>query len=134
MSLSQLMSIQKQRKLRRDKIFNEIYEKVKIRINHHVKFNKLNCIYTIPPIIYGCPHINKVEIANYIENKLVDQGFYTQRLTPVSIYINWEDSIVRYVKNENDKKRKMKKKDKEIDELNKLRNIELLDSIHNYES
>ena len=39
MSLSNIMAIQKQRKVRRNQVFKDIYEKVKIRINHITKFN-----------------------------------------------------------------------------------------------
>lgn len=90
-----VMSIQRKRKYQKFKIFNDIFEKVKIRINHYTKFGQTSCYYEIPYLIYGCPHINMKEISEYIESKLRKEGFVIIRLNPTVIYISWEESIVK---------------------------------------
>ncbi len=133
MSLSNIMAIQKQRKVRRNQVFKDIYEKVKIRINHFTKFNQTSCQYQVPYIIYGLPHINLGDIADYLEKKLKDEGFAVIRLTQISIYISWEESVVIEQANINREKRKQRDRQKELDSLEEKRNKDLLRSLVSYD-
>jgi hypothetical protein len=55
-TVQNIMNIQKQRRNRRKKIFDDIYNKVRIRIEHYLRFGHMNCTYDVPQIIYGAPH------------------------------------------------------------------------------
>ena len=133
MSLNSIMNIQKQRKLRRNQVFKDIFEKVKIRINHYTRFGQTNCTYTVPPIIYGLPHINLAEIADYIERKLKEEGFMAVRMNATNIYISWEETVIAEQRRRNKEKQKMKKKEKELLKLEDDRNKDLLNSIVSYD-
>ena len=133
MSLSNIMAIQKQRKIRRNQVFKNIYEKVKIRINHFTKFNQTSCEYQVPYIIYGLPHVNLGDIADYLEKKLKDEGFAVVRVNQIKIYISWEESVVMEQANINKAKRKQKERQKELELLEEKRNKELLRSLVSYD-
>lgn len=133
MSLSTIMSIQKQRKTRRLKIFQDIYDKVKLRINHYTKFNQTSCQYQVPYIIYGLPHINLGEITDYLEKKLKDEGFVVVRLNQIGIYISWEESIIIEQNKINKENKLRKQEERELDMLGEKRNKELLRSLVSYD-
>ena len=133
MSLNTIMGIQRKRKERRNQVFKEIYEKVKVRINHYTRFNQTNCTYRVPYIIYGLPHVNLGEIADYLENKLKDEGFVVNRVDQMTIYISWEESIVEEQYRINKEKRKLKKQEQELSKLGDERNRELLKSLVSYD-
>jgi len=125
--------IQKQRKNRRIQVFKDIYEKVKVRINHYTKFNQTSCKYQVPYIIYGLPHTNLGDIADYLENKLRDEGFVVVRVNQITIYISWEESIISEQVKMNEIKKKNKRKQKELDDLEESRNRKLLESLVSYD-
>ena len=129
MSLSSIMGIQKQRKMRRNKIFEQIYDKVKLRINHFTKFCRTNCEYEVPYIIYGLPHVDLTVIADYIENRLRDEGFVTRRLTKISIFISWEESVIAEQAKINKEKRKLRRQQIDLDKIETERNNVLLRSL-----
>lgn len=133
MSLNHIMNVQKQRKMRRNQVFKEIFEKVKIRINHYTKFNQTCCEYKVPYIIYGLPHVNLGEIADYLESKLKEEGFVVIRIDQMTIYISWEESVVIEQNRRNREKKKLKKYEKEVETLENKRNKELLNSLVSYE-
>jgi hypothetical protein len=123
------MGIQKQRKARRNKIFEQIYDKVKLRINHFTKFCRTNCEYKVPYIIYGLPHVDLTVIADYIENRLRDEGFVTRRLTKISIYISWEESVIAEQAKINKEKRKLRRQQIDLEKLETERNNMMLRSL-----
>lgn len=131
MSLDNILKIQRERKYRRNLIYGEIYDKVKIRIDHYVKFGKTYCIYEIPYIIYGQPHINFGEIANYLENKLKKEGFGVYRMTPNSLYITWEEAIIDLINKKKYEKSVKRKEDNYLDSLTEQRNNDLMKSLAN---
>lgn len=133
MSLNSIMNIQKQRKLRRNQVFKDIYEKVKIRINHYTRFGQTNCTYNVPPIIYGLPHVNLSEIADYIEETLKDEGFVAMRVNKTSIYISWEESVIEEQRKRDKNKKKLKRKERDLLKLEDDRNNDLMKSLVSYD-
>lgn len=129
MSLESIVGIQRQRTQRRNNVMKDIYNKVKIRINHHAKFGKTNCTYDVPSIIYGLPHLNLEEVGNYLEDTLIDEGFVVTRLSSTMLYISWEESLVDEQAREDKRKRKMDKKYREMKKIEDQRRNELLKSL-----
>ena len=132
MSLNSIMSIQKGRKMRRQKVFNDIYDKVKIRINHYAKFNHNGCTYQIPQLIYGLPHIDHKEIADFLENRLKEEGFAVIRVNGITLFVSWEESIVEEQARRDKLKRQMKRQEQELIKIEERRNNDLLKSLEAY--
>ena len=83
--------------------------------------------------IYGLPHINLGDIADYIEKKLKEEGFVAIRVNSTNIYISWEETVIAEQKRRNRKKQKMKEKEKELLKIEEERNKDLLNSIMSYD-
>ncbi len=67
------------------------------------------------------------------QDKLKDEGFAVIRLTQISIYISWEESVVMEQANINREKRKQRNRQKELDSLEEKRNKDLLRSLVSYD-
>jgi len=132
MSLNTIMSIQKQRKNRRTQIFKDIFEKVKLRINHYTKFGQTCCTYQVPYIIYELPHVNLGEIADYLEKRLTDEGFSASRVDQITIYVSWEESVIIEQSRLNKEKKTQRKHERDMDAMDENRNKELLKSLVSY--
>lgn len=126
MSLDMVMSIQRKRRFHRLKSYENIFNKVRTRINHYTKFGQTSCYYEIPHIIYGVPHVNMQEIREFIENKLIKEGFIVIRVTSTSIYISWEETIINKQKEINDLRQKGMIEDRKAKELQRSRDEDLL--------
>ena len=131
MSIEAIMTIQNDRKQRKRKVYNDIYDKVKIRINHYTKFGQTECVYEVPRLIYGLPHIDLDEISYYIEDKLKSEGFGVTRLNSTTIHISWMETVI----NEQLRRNKLKKledaKQQELSKLEDTRNRDLMKSLSN---
>ena len=79
--------------------------------------------------MYGIPNLQHNEIADYIEDKLLNEGFGVYRLAPASIFISWEEAVIKEQKKRNQMKKRLKDKQKELDRIEKERNYELLKSL-----
>lgn len=131
-TVNSIMNIQRQRKQRRMKIYKDTYNKVRMRIEHYLRFGHMSCTYTIPQIIYGAPHIDKTEIANYLENKLrTEDGFGVYRIDPTTLYISWEETILKEQEKQNKERKLLKDKQEEIERMEEERNLDLLKAIAN---
>ena len=129
-TVSSIMNIQSQRRHRRNKVYEDIYSKVRKKIEHYVKYGQMSCTYDVPQIIYGAPNIDKTEITNYLEYRLKEKdGFGTYRLSPTSIYISWEEAIIREQEKINNKKKEFKNRELEMKKIEEQRNIDLLKSL-----
>ena len=132
MSLNSIVNIQYEKRQRRKKMFNEVYEKIKIRINNHTRYGYSSCRYDIPILIYGLPTLNHKEIADYLETKLSDEGFLVIRLKVNSLYISWEEAVVKEQKRLNRRKKELKESRKKLEKTEDSRNIDLMKTISNY--
>lgn len=131
MSLDSILYIQNKKKERRKKIFKDIYEKVKIRINHYTQYSHTSCQYDIPALMYGVPNLQHSEIADYLEDKLKTEGFGVWRLNSASIYISWEEAVTKEQKKRNKIKKLLKDKQKELEKEEDDKNYDLLKTIQN---
>lgn len=129
MSLDSIIYIQNKKKERRKKVFNEIFNKVKVRIEHYTKYGHTSCQYDIPAIMYGIPNLQHDEITDFIENKLRNEGFGVYRLSPTSIYISWEEAIIKEQKKRNKIKKQLKEKQRELEKIEDNRNYELMKTL-----
>lgn len=117
MSLNDIIQIQNLRNKRKQDTFDKIYERVKIRINHTAKYGASNCVYEIPTIMYGLPSVDLKECCDFVEKKLKKEGFLIKRLSPISIFIDWEISSIEKVKKKREKRDLEKSKYKQLDDL-----------------
>lgn len=131
MSIESIMTIQTQRKQRKKKVYNDIYDKVKMRINHYTKFGQVQCTYEVPSLIYGLPHVNITEITDYIEEKLKDEGFGITRLSATTIYISWEETVILEQIRRNKLKKQERAHERELTKLEESRNRDLMKSLSN---
>lgn len=129
MSLDSIIYIQNKKKERRKKIFNEIYDKVKVRIDHYTKYGHTSCQYDIPSLMYGVPNLQHSEIADYIEDKLRNEGFGVYRLSLASLYISWEEAVIKEQRKRNKIKKRLKEKQRELEKLEEERNYELMKTL-----
>lgn len=126
MSLQEVLKIQKTRKNREKDIFDKIYDRVKIRINHIAKYGRTNCYYDIPQLMYGLPSVDLKDCGDYIQKKLEHEGFVVYRISEVSFLIDWNEASIEEQIRIKNRKLKEKKKKAQMDEMEKKRTEELM--------
>ena len=127
MSLNDVLRIQKERKKRSEQIFNKIFDRVKIRINHSAKYGATNCYYDIPQLLYGLPSVNLRDCGDFIQKKLKKEGFVVYRLSETYFLISWEESAVEEQVQERKRKEEARKERKRLDDLEDSRREDLMD-------
>lgn len=78
---------------------NRIYEQVFRKVVDKIKFvnsqsNNCQCLYTLPPFMFGVPLYEINACRDYILTRLNDHHFYTNYLPPNILYINWQQRPV----------------------------------------
>lgn len=95
MSLQNVLDIQKKKNNKRKQLRQDIYDKIKNRIDYYARYGKTNCQYQIPNFIYGYPHLNTEATADEIVNMLKQEGFIVVKLDAQNIFISWEETVVK---------------------------------------
>jgi hypothetical protein len=85
-----ILSIQKKRSEREERLKNKMLRSVKDKINNYANFSKTNCIYTIPSFLIGEIPYNIEKISKYLIKKLKEEGFYIVKISIQYIYISWD--------------------------------------------
>lgn len=84
-----LIKQQKKRIDEKNKIYKKVYERVDKKIVMASSHNYYECLYEVPEFMLGLPLYNIEECINYINNKLIDNGFKTSWENN-KVLINWE--------------------------------------------
>ncbi len=113
MSINEVYDIIKKKKDNENLIYNNIYDKIRVKINNCALSNNNICIYTIPIMIFGSPLINIDKTKKYIMNKLTDEGFNVYDLKNNTIIIKWENDKIK-------KKSKISFKENEYENENNI--------------
>ena len=78
---------------KKEKIKNEIYEKILIKCHNKIKLVAKNgtkfCWYETPEIIIGQPYYNVIDVTIYMKNKLIENGLKVNYYNPNILYISW---------------------------------------------
>ncbi len=128
MSLYDIIEIQQSKKDRDIKLYKEIYDKVRMKINSHASFGALACVYKIPSLIFGYPFIKIPNVMEYLLLKLNHEGFIAISLphSYSEIFISWELTSVLKAKI---KKEQEKNNPSVITSLENLRDDDLIRSL-----
>lgn len=97
MSFKDIMELERIRKNNQYEINNNIYEKVKIRINSTVSAGYKDCIYSIPEFIIGYPLFNILKVSEFLIDKLRIEGFIVVLITYKDIFISWDTERYRKI-------------------------------------
>jgi hypothetical protein len=75
---------------------NEVYDIVLKKCHQRIKTTAKildgndNCLFVVPPYIYGCPLYNINNCIFYLVNQLTQNGFDVKHINPNFLYISWE--------------------------------------------
>lgn len=99
MSLKTVLEIQKKKNYKRRELREDLYKKIKNRIDYYARFGKTNCQYEIPSVIYGYPHLDMSSLTSSLVNMLKEEGFIVVQIDTNKIFISWEETVIKeYVK------------------------------------
>lgn len=88
-TVENVLSIQRKRGERMDKLKEKMLQMVKERIQNYANFSQTNCIYEIPSFLFGYSPYNLHDMNKYLIKKLKNEGFYIQKISDQYIYISW---------------------------------------------
>lgn len=95
MSLVDILEIDRERVRREKVVYNTVYERLKNRINNHVRVGSKYCIYTIPEMIIGYPLVKIDKTMNYLHKKLLKEGFIVFPIDNKNIFVTWDPNEIR---------------------------------------
>lgn len=111
-----VLSIQKKRSEREERLKNKILTSVKEKIQNYANLGQKNFIYTVPNFLIGEIPYNLEKISKYISRKLRDEGFYIIKISVQYIYISWDINDIS--KNLNSGKSKKSNYDSDLNNYN----------------
>ena len=98
--IHKLFEQQNKKKTVRLKTYNKVLHKITNRIKMTSRSNKLELVYELPRIIFGCPAYKSVICGVYLSTELKKNGFdviYPYRQSPIHIYVSWKKYKESYV-------------------------------------
>jgi hypothetical protein len=126
MSLREILTIQRNRKERSNKIFEKIYQRVLKRITHYAKYDRIDCDYNIPQLLYGLPSVDLKKCGDFIEKKLKTEGFIVYRYSDTYFIISWEQSAIDAQNKESKDTKKQEKIKQKMVQVEDKRREELM--------
>ena len=73
------------------KIYKKVYYYIDRKISGASKVNEFECVYEVPEFILGIPLYNLKHCINYINKKLIKNGFKT-RWYDNKVHIDWSST------------------------------------------
>jgi len=113
-TVENVLSIQKKRGERMDKLKEKILQMVKERIQNYANFSQTNCIYEIPTFLFGYSPYNLQDMNKYISKKLKNEGFYIQKINEQFIYISWNINDLGKTPEQNNSSKSSKSKNSNV--------------------
>jgi hypothetical protein len=89
LNIKDLYTSAKKTELGKYKIFDEILTKCHKKIKLNADNKKTECIFQIPPFIFGKPLYDIDELQIYVFKSLKINGFEVKKLMEYHIFINW---------------------------------------------
>ncbi len=76
--------------MKRFEIFDNILQKIHVRIRYNASLERTYCFYSIPEFVIGTPLYNVNDLKNYLINSLTRNGFNLLYIDPNWLFITWE--------------------------------------------
>lgn len=89
LNIKDLYSSAKKTELEKYKIFDEILTKCHKKIKLNADNKKTECIFQIPPFVFGKPLYDINELQDYILKSLKMNGFGIKKIMEYHIFISW---------------------------------------------
>jgi len=109
LNIRDLYTSAKRTELEKYKLFDEVLIKCHKKIKLNADNKKTECIFQIPPFIFGKPLYNIDNLQDYIIKSLRMNGFEVKKLVEYYLFINWNINKPEVKEN-----KKIKKKEENL--------------------
>ena len=116
LNIKELYTSAKKTELEKYKLFDLILKKCHNKIKINADNKNIECLFQIPPFIFGKHLYDIEEVKNYIIKSLKLNGFMIKEYQDNSIYINWD--ITKKEVKENKKKKTEDKSYRIVEDYN----------------
>ena len=108
LNIKDLYTSAKKTELEKYKLFDEVLKKCHKKIKLNADNKKTNCVFQVPPFIFGKPLYDIDELKNFLLKSLKMNGFEIKKLMEYYIYINWNITKPEVKENKKVKKKEDK--------------------------
>ncbi len=84
-----LINEQRERDKHKEAVYKKVYKKVETKIIQASAMNLYECWYQLPEFLFNIPLYNLEGCKNYIENRLIRDGFSVYFTNLNTIVISW---------------------------------------------
>jgi hypothetical protein len=89
-SVEEILSLEKKRKIIKKEIYTKIYEDISRKIRSAVSIGHKQIIVRVPSYLFGYPTYDHSKASIYMKRQLEHSGFFVTVLSPGELYISWK--------------------------------------------
>jgi hypothetical protein len=89
-NVSEIVTIESNRKKIRKELYKKIYEQFSRKIRHTVELGG-KCVHLrVPSVVFGFPTFDRSQACGYLKRQLELSGFNARYMSPIDLYVTWE--------------------------------------------